>query len=365
MNRFKLKKMNRSYDKRLLFFIILFTFLGVIFVLNASGPEAISKFSDRFYYAKQQFIWGIIGIILMIIFSKINYNLWKRTAILIFFVSIILLILLLIPALGIKALGAKRWIDIGIARFQPSEFVKLALAIYLARVASSEKNIIAYLTPFLLIVALVMFQPDLGTAIILSIIVFSQIFMSDVKVIKLIYLSFVTLLGGSLLIVTSDYRRQRFMSFLNPLSDTLGSSYHIKQILYALGSGGLLGVGLGQSRQKYLFLPEAATDSIFAVIAEEMGFIGAVILIILIILFIRQCLKIANNAPDKFSKVLAIGITAWLAGQTIINLTSMVALTPLTGIPLPFISYGGSSLISILIACGILLNISKYTSVEK
>jgi cell division protein FtsW len=365
MNRIKLKKMNRSYDKKLLFFTIFFTFLGVIFVLNASGPEAINKFSDRFYFAKQQLVWGIAGLFIMIIVSKINYNFWKRTAIFIFVISLVLLILVLIPTLGVSALGAKRWIDIGITRFQPSEFVKIALVIYLARVASSEKNIISYLVPVLLIIALVMFQPDLGTTIVISIIAFSQIFISGIEIIKLIYLAFIGLIGGFLLIITSDYRRERLMSFLNPLSDTLGRSYHIKQILYALGSGGLFGVGLGQSRQKYLFLPEAATDSIFAVIAEEIGFIGTLALIILIILFVRQCLKIANNAPDKFSKVLAIGITAWIGGQTIINLTSMVALTPLTGIPLPFISYGGSALISILIACGILLNISRYTRVEK
>jgi cell division protein FtsW len=365
MRKLKLKKMNESYDKKFFFFVVLFTILGVLLVLNVSGPEAIDKFSDRFYFAKQQLLWGITGIVLMVIVSKINYNFWKNYAVLFFLFAVVLLILVLIPGFGTKILGAKRWLNIGPVGFQPSEFAKIALSIYLAKVASSQKKMISYLAPFIIFVALIMLQPDLGTVIIISAIVFSQIYISGVDIRKMFLLLAAGLLGGFSLIISSAYRRARFVSFLNPLSDTLASSYHIKQILYALGSGGIFGVGLGQSRQKYLFLPEASTDSIFAVIAEEVGFLGSLVLIILFVLFMRECLKIAVNAPDKFSQVLAFGLCAWLAGQTLINLSSMVALTPLTGIPLPFISYGGSALISILVACGILLNISRYINVEK
>ena len=171
--------------------------------------------------------------------------------------------------------------------------------------------------------------------------------------------------AGIILIITSDYRRDRLLTFLEQTQDPLGKGYHIRQILFALGSGGIFGVGLGQSRQKYLFLPEAATDSIFAVIAEELGFVGALILIILLLVFIYKALRIVANAPDKFSQVLSAGLITWIGGQIFLNIASMVALVPLTGSPLPFISYGGSSLVTVLIATGILLNISRYESKAK
>ena len=205
-----------------------------------------------------------------------------------------------------------------------------------------------------------MLQPDLGTALIIAVVTFSQLYISGLPILNLFYIGFGGVIASLLLIIGSAYRRSRLLTFLHPINDVLGRSYHITQILYALGSGGLLGVGLGQSRQKYLFLPEAATDSIFAVISEEIGFVGAFIVILLFIFFIARCIKIVKTAPDKFSFILALGITSWLASQTLINLNSIVVLTPLTGVPLPFFSYGGSSIISILIAIGILLNISRH-----
>ena len=207
-----------------------------------------------------------------------------------------------------------------------------------------------------------MLEPDLGTTLIVGTIGMVQIFLSGIAIVPFLGWIFSAIVSVAVLIMISPYRRDRIMTFLEVGSDPLGKEYHIRQILLALGSGGLFGLGIGQSKQKYLFLPEASTDSIFAAIAEEIGFIGSVALVALFAYFVFKAIKIAAKAPDQFSKILAIGITAWIGGQIILNLSSMTALTPLTGIPLPFFSYGGTSLLMILASCGILLNISRYAT---
>ena len=210
-----------------------------------------------------------------------------------------------------------------------------------------------------------MLEPDLGTTIIVAVIGLTQIFLSDINFFKFLSAILVAAAGSFLLIITSSYRRSRLMTFLQKSSDPLGKDYHIRQILLGLGSGGFWGVGLGQSRQKFLFLPESATDSILAVIAEEVGFIGVLVLIILFGLFIYKGLIIAKNAPDKFGQILAVGIVAWIGGQMLLNVSAITALLPLTGVPLPFFSYGGSSLVTVLAATGILLNIAKVSHGKK
>lgn len=359
MRKFNFKKQSGSYDKVLLILAILLTILGVIFVLNASAPEAINSYSDRYYFAKQQLLWGIIAVTSMFVVSRIHYNFWSKFATFALVVNLIFLVIVLIPNIGITVSGAKRWIDFGSFRFQPSELMKFTLTIYIAKIASMKKSLKAYLVPLGIVIALVMLQPDLGTSVIITLIVFSQINISGINFLKIAGLMLSGGVLGILLIITSVYRRERLLSYFQPFADATGRSYHIRQILYALGSGGLFGVGLGQSRQKYLFLPEASTDSIFAVIAEELGFLGASAFIFLFVLLVVRCLKIVKNTDEIFPKVLATGLTTWIAAQSLINLSSMVALTPLTGVPLPFISYGGSSLVTVSIACGILLNISK------
>jgi len=356
-----LKKQNKNLNKSLLILILALVVFGIIAVTDASAPQALNAYGDKFFLSRQQFLWGIIGVIALFVSSNIKYTFWEKLAIPLFIISILFLIIVLIPQLGFSAMGARRWIVFGPVNFQPSEIVKFTLGIYFAKVASKNKKILSYLIPFVFVVALVMFQPDLGTTLIISIIAMSQIFVSDIN----LWYFFGTILGGLVagipLILLSDYRKERLLTFLQMAHDPLGSSYHIRQILIALGSGGFWGVGFGASRQKYLFLPEASTDSIFAVIAEELGFVGGMLLIGLFIYFILQGFIVAKNAPDTFSKVLAVGITSWIGGQALLNIGSMVAIIPLTGIPLPFISYGGSSLVMILVACGILLNISKYS----
>jgi cell division protein FtsW len=192
-----------------------------------------------------------------------------------------------------------------------------------------------------------------------------QIFVSGIGLIYFFGAIVASTVTGFVLIVASEYRRERLLTFITQTRDPLGRGYHIRQVLFALGTGGFFGLGLGNSRQKYLFLPETATDSIFAVIAEEVGFLGSSILVLIFAFFIFKCFKIAGNAPDKFSKIFTVGIIAWIGGQMFLNIGSMTAVVPLTGIPLPFISYGGSSLVAVLMAVGIILNISKYVPKQK
>ena len=352
-------------NRNFLVLILVFVFIGLIAVADASAPQALSKFSDKFYLFKQQLMWAGVGLIALFVSSKINYKFWEKVATPLFFFSVFLLLIVLLPHLGFKALGARRWIDAGIFSFQPSEIIKLALAMFLAKVASKSKSAISYFLPLIIVTGLIMLQPDLGTTLIVSIIGLSQIFISGVSMLYFLGALAIGGIGTLGLILFSPYRKARLMTFLQMESDPLGASYHIRQVLLGLGSGGLFGVGLGASRQKYLFLPESSTDSIFAVIAEELGLIGGIAVIFLFVFFIFKGLTIAKNAPDTFSKVLATGITAWIGGQAFLNIASMVALVPLTGIPLPFISYGGSSLVMILAACGILLNISKNSTNER
>jgi cell division protein FtsW len=365
VRKIKLAKQKLSFDHNLLILILVFVFVGLIAVADASAPQALNTYGDKFYLFKQQLMWAGVGMVALFVTSKINYKFWEKVATPIFLLSLILLFIVLLPHLGFKALGARRWIDTGLINFQPSEIVKLSLSLFLAKVASKNKNAISYFLPLIIVIVLIMLQPDLGTALIVSTIGLGQIFVSGVS---LLYFAGAVLIGslGTLgLVLISPYRKERLLTFLQMERDPLGASYHIRQVLLGLGAGGIFGVGLGASRQKYLFLPEASTDSIFAVIAEELGLIGAAVIIFLFGFFIYKGLKIAMNAPDSFSKVLAVGITAWIGGQAFLNIASMVALVPLTGVPLPFISYGGSGLVTVLSACGILLNISRYSTHER
>ncbi len=351
-------------DKNLFILIIFFVFLGLIAIADASAPQALSAYGDKFFFLKQQFVWASIGLVVLFIVSKIHYSFWEKVAIPLFFVSVGLLLVVLLPHFSLSALGARRWISVGFFNFQPSELIKLSLCVYLAKVASKGKSAVSYFLPLVGVAGLIMLQPDLGTTLVIAIFGLSQIFVSDVSLLYFGGALVAGVVGTVGLILFSPYRKDRLLTFFETTRDPLGKSYHIRQILLALGSGGIFGVGLGASKQKYLFLPESSTDSIFAVIAEELGLIGSMILIFMFGYFIVRGLKIAGNAPDKFSKVLAVGISAWIGGQAFLNIASMVALVPLTGIPLPFISYGGSSFIMVMAACGILLNISKYGNSE-
>lgn len=360
-----LKNASKRSDRFLIGLVMGLTVFGVIMVGNASVVEAYRDFSDKLYYFRLQLQWAAIGLIIFWLALNFGYHRLKFFSLPLLVATLFSLIAVLIPGVGIRALGAKRWLGIGIFRFQPAELAKFTFILWSAAFLSKKKKLIPFLTILVILTGLVMFQPDLGTTVILVTSGLVVYFAAGGAIWQFIFISLVALAGGVGLIFSSSYRKQRLMTFLNPTADLLGTSYHIRQILIAIGSGGLFGLGLGQSRQKYEYIPAVTTDSIFAVIAEETGFIGGMLVILAYLLLIWRGLKIAKEAPDDFSRLLAVGITAWIGIQALVNLAAMVALVPLTGIPLPFISYGGSSLVLTLGAAGILINISRYKIVKK
>lgn len=344
-------------DKQLLVLVLTLLVFGVIMVANASVVDAVRYFDDKFFYAKRQVVWSLLGLIALVICSKINPQVWKKVSLYAVLSSVILLVLVLLPGVGSKVLGAKRWIQIGDLVLQPAELAKFALFTYFPAILL-KKRMRVFLLLLCLVVGLVILEPDMGTASIIALVSVFLYFASGAPLWHFLSLIPVSILAF-LTVWLSSYRKERLLTFFDPSADPLGSSYHIRQILIALGSGGFWGVGLGQSRQKYLFLPEPATDSIFAIIGEEVGFVGGLVLIGVFVILIWKGFIIASRAKDVYSKLLAVAITSWIGTQSFVNLATMVALLPLTGVPLPFVSYGGSALVVNLASVGILISISK------
>ncbi|KKS98563.1 MAG: stage V sporulation protein E, cell division protein FtsW [Candidatus Gottesmanbacteria bacterium GW2011_GWA2_43_14] len=366
-DRVKYFRQEKKSDFLLLGLSLLFTLFGLLMIYEASNFAAFESFADKYHFVRDQFVWSLIGVVVMGLAAFFPYKKYFQLSVPFLLVTIVSLIAVLIPGLGIKVLGARRWLSLGFINFQPSELAKLTLIIYLASwLNSKEKGRLAsFMVLLSIIVGLVLLQPDLGTAIILTAIFLTVYFVSQAPWWQFVLLIPLSVLGVLIMAVISPYRYQRLMTFFNPELDPLGSSYHIRQILISLGSGGLSGLGLGASRQKYLYLPEATTDSIFAIIGEELGFLGSGILIFLYLLFLYRIFLTVKNAPDKMSYLLGSGIMAFFGFQIIVNLGSMVAVLPLTGVPLPFISYGGSSLLVSLTCVGIILNISRQAVKKK
>lgn len=338
---------------------ILTACFGLIAIYDASVVDAFRTFADKFHYVKQQSIWILVGIIVALITANIPVQLLKKYAHLLFVFTLFLMVIVLIPGIGTKLMGARRWIDIGFTVIQPSELLKITFAIYLAKWLEEDRSLKHFLILLCVNLALIMLQPDLGTALIVVGVSFMVYYLSGAKIKEIFSFSAVLVVAIGALIVLSPYRMERVKTFMDPTNDPLGASYHINQVLYGLGSGGLSGVGLGKSRQKYAYLPEATTDSIFAIIAEEFGFIGSSLFIVALVGLLAASFRVALNVHDKFDKLLSSGISLLFLIQIFVNLSSMVALVPLTGVPLPFISYGGSSLVTNFIALGLLINIAK------
>ncbi len=357
----------RKADFALLISVVLLTIFGLFMIYDASSYVAFRDFADKYRYIKDQMFWAILGMGALGVVSFIDYKKYYNLALPILIGAIGLLFMVFVPGLGLSILGARRWINLGFFVLQPSEFIKLALTIYLAAWFSTREKgrFIAFLMLVGFVLFLVMLQPDMGTAFIIlgeAVIIY---FLSGGSIWHILSLIPVAGVGGLLLILVEPYRAKRLATFLNPEQGIQGSSYHLRQILIALGSGGFLGVGIGNSLQKYAYLPESTTDSIFAIIAEEVGFVGAVLLLMVILFVIYRGFYIALRAKDTFGKLLAGGITSFIAIQTIVNLGAQTAILPLTGVPLPFISYGGSALIINLVSVGILLNISRQAGTQK
>jgi cell division protein FtsW len=354
-----LKSQEQRLDKVVLTLTMGLTLFGVLMVYDASVVVALRDFGDKYFYARQQVIWAFLGLVALFLASKFPYQKLAKIASPLMLLTLFSLGLVLIPGIGTRALGARRWLGVSGFSFQPAELAKLVSVIFIASFLSKKGTKPHLWVLMIVLIGLVLVEPDLGTAVILAGTSLSLYFVSGGSLLVLFGAGVLGLVAGLGIILTSPYRKQRLLTFLDISQDPLGASYHARQVLLALGSGGLFGLGIGASRQKYEYLPEAMTDSIFAIIGEEIGFIGATALLIVFLVLIFRGIEIARKAPDQFGQLLATGIISWIAIQTLINLGAMVAIVPLTGVPLPFISYGGSSLIITLTGIGILLNISK------
>ena len=358
----------KKFNLLLFITIITISLFGIIMIYSASYIWAEYKFNDPFKFVKHQGLFFIIGIIMMLITSKIPYKVYFEKANTLLLISIILLILVIIPGIGTVRNGSRSWFGIGSFGIQPSEFAKLTLIIFTSKyLTKNEKNlkyikkgVLPILGIVILVFGLIMLQPDFGTGMIILVSIIGLLFVSGVDFKFFIRLGLIGVVGIVLLIAIAPYRLERILSFLNPWSDPLGSGFQIIQSLYAIGPGGLFGQGFMNSRQKHFYLPEPQTDFIFSIISEEFGFLGILIVATLFTIIIFKGFKIAQNSGDKFAKFLAFGITFGLAFQAILNLMVVVGLIPVTGVTLPFLSYGGSSLLITLISMGVLLNISRY-----
>lgn len=344
---------------------------GLVMIASGGIARSLAVYEEPYYFFNHQFIYGFLpGIVVWFFFQKIDYRLWQKWALPFFIVTVILLLVVLIPGMGTTFKGAQRWFNLGGLSFQPAELCKLALIMYLAAwLTGSRQKVHTSLNGFLgfifilgLLGVLIMKQPDMGTMGIIAVIAFVMYFVSGARFIYLVTLIVGGLSAFWILVKTAPYRMQRLMAFLNPASDPQGIGYQINQALIALGSGGIKGIGLGHGRQKFSYLPEPVGDSIFAILGEELGLIGCTILIIMFLILAWRGFLVAKNAPDPFGRLLAAGITSWFVFQAFINIAAISAIIPLTGVPLPFISYGGSALIFALGAMGILLNISKQAT---
>lgn len=349
--------------------------IGMIMMYSISPVLSYKLYgsTSRNYYFFGQLVNTFVALVMMWLATRLYYPNWKKYSVFLLGLTVFTLILVTLPGLSFTKNGATRWIRLGPASFQPAELLKLTTVIYLAAWFESRRQQMAnwreVLMPFALMLAaasfvIVVIQRDMGTMMVLAAAVLGLYFVAGAPLKQYAALISATLGLAVLAVIAFPHRLERLTVFLDPSKDPTGIGYHINQALIAIGSGGFLGRGLGHSYQIYGYLPEAANDSIFAVIGEEFGFIGALLMIVLFCVVVQRGLRIARNAPDTFSRLLALGITMWLGFQALINIAAMLSLVPLTGIPLPFISYGGSSLMLSLIGVGILLNISKFTNLE-
>lgn len=356
-----------SVDYILLLAVLTLLTIGIIMIFSASSIRGEELFNDSYYFLKKQLIFAGIGIALMLIVMNIDYHIFQKLAKPMLLISLLLLVLVLIPGIGSKMGGARRWLGIGNLGGQPSEIAKLALIIYIAQfytrkidlVQNFKKGILPILIVSLVMFGLILLEPDFGTAMLIAALAFVMLFTNGAKIWHLGALLLASIPAVFFIIFQEPYRKVRFLSFLDPWSDSLDTGYHIIQSLLALGSGGLFGVGLGNSHQKFLYLPEPGTDFIFAIIGEELGFLATLLILLLYLVIAWKGLKISYNTEDRFGSILAMGITVLIVVQALMNIAVVTASIPVTGITLPFISYGGSSLIIFLFSVGILLNISK------
>ncbi|NBG88519.1 putative lipid II flippase FtsW [Isachenkonia alkalipeptolytica] len=368
----------KATDLTIVFAVASLVTIGIIMVFSASYTYSLVQYNDGLHYLKRMGMWTVLGSLGMFMASKIKYIVWKRWSKFILVVSLVALLLLFTP-LGITVKGATRWLGVGPIRIMPSEIAKLGIIIYLAASIENKgegiRNFFTGVLPYLVLGGVFFYlidQHDFSTAIVVIAIMITMVFIGGMKISHFALLSGVVFSGIGYMLYQlvfvaerASYRTDRLMTFVDPWAYAQGDGYQIIQSLYALGAGGILGKGLGKSVQKHLYLPEAHNDFIFSIIGEELGFIGGLFVMLLFMLLIWKGIKIAMNAPDLFGTLVATGIVTMIAVQVIINIAVATSSMPVTGMPLPFISYGGSSLLIFMTAMGIMINISKYCDFTK
>jgi cell division protein FtsW len=344
--------------------------LGIVIVYSSSFALGLLEFGDANYFVFRQLIFAAGGVALMVALMKSDYRQLRVISPLLMLAAILALVAVLMPGIGVERNGATRWIAIGgpIPPIQPAEFAKLALIVYVAAwLAGRGEHVKAFWTGFFpfvvlvgLVAGLVMLQPDLGTTVVIVLTTLTMVFVAGASLIHVLAFSGISGVVASLLVLSGDYRADRIFAFISAEDDPSGRGFHTLQLLIALGSGGLEGLGLGASRQKFFYVPGAHTDGVFAIIGEELGFIGSALVLALFALLVARGFRVILRARDDFGSLLAVGIVSWIAFQAIINIGGITRTLPLTGIPLPFLSYGGSALLAMLAGVGILLSVSRY-----
>ncbi|MGD0585965.1 MAG: putative lipid II flippase FtsW [Oryzomonas sp.] len=355
-----------EYDLVIMLMAIALTCFGVVMVYSASSVMAAKRFHDGFFFLKRQGLFALVGFGIMLLVMRVDYHTWKRVAVPGLLLCLVLLCLVLIPGIGGKAGGSSRWIKLPGFSLQPSEMAKLALIMYMAysldkkqdKVKSLTAGFIPYMIVLMFLIGFLVLQPDLGGALTLAFVAMVMLFAAGTR---LMYIFSMLLLSLPFLMykLSRGYHKGRMEAFLNPWSDPEGKGFQIIQSWLALGTGGVFGQGLGEGKQKLFYLPEAHTDFILSVVGEELGFLGVVVIIGMFFLLVQRAMRIAVAAPDTFGRFLALGIAVLFGIEATVNMGVVTGLLPTKGLALPFISYGGSSLLISLFAVGILLNISS------
>lgn len=361
------KQASRPMDRTVLIVTYLLTLIGLIIMFSASGVMAETRYGDSTFFLKRQSLWLLSGLVALHWVAQRDYNVWKTLTPYGLALTFVLLVLVLLPFMGTQVNGARRWFRLAGFSIQPGEIAKLAVVLYLASflvrkehdLVTFTRGVLAPMAVVGLFAGLLLLEPDMGTAVVLTLLLFGLLFLGGARLPHLLVLGLVLLAVAYMLIMQSDYRRRRLLNFLDPWKDSADTGFQLTQSFVALGNGGWFGVGLGEGRQKLFFLPEAHTDFVLALVGEELGFLGTGLLIVLFAILIVKGFKIAGQAPDAFGRHLACGITLLVGIQVLINMSVVSGLLPTKGLTLPFVSYGGSSLIVSLVAMGILLSISR------
>ena len=347
--------------------VVVLNLIGLVMILSASSVQALTNYGSAWYVFERQFVWAVIGAVSFFVASRLDYRIWQRHSRLLLGIGLVGLMVVLVPGIGVQVEGARRWIGLGAVGFQPSELAKIVLLVFTADVLTRRADQMddwrATVLPIVLVLgvfaALVMKEPDLATSIELGFIVVSVLVVAGVPGRALVNVFGGLTFFAAVFALVEPYRRQRMFTFLHPWHDVANKGYQISQSLIALGSGGATGAGLGNGRAKWQFLPAAQTDFIFAIIGEELGLFGTLMIVGLFAVFAVAGYRIAMRAPDRFGSLLAAGVTTWVVGAAVLNIGMVTSVLPVSGVPLPFLSAGGSSLVILMIAAGILVNVAR------